>query len=62
MNNKGVNECSMYTAVPAICCMFILGVSTPVESVLATLLSHTVSDYRNTERNSAFTYIYVFWA
>lgn len=55
MNNKEVNECSMYVAVPAICYMFILGVSTQMESVLQ---CHTVSEYRSTKRNSAFTYTY----
>jgi len=40
----------------AICYMFIMGVSVLSESVLATLWFHTVSDYRSTERNPAFTY------
>lgn len=34
LNNEGVNECSMYVAVPTICYMFILGVSTRTELVL----------------------------
>lgn len=60
MNNRGMNECSMYVTVPAICYRFILGVSTLIESILSTLLSHPVSDYRSAERNSAFAHICAF--
>lgn len=60
MNNRGVNECSMHVTVPAICNRIILGVSILIESVLSTLGSYPVSDYRSAERNSAFAYICVF--